>query len=55
VQTVRKIHPPKTHESLLKPQTGAVLLDGKAIHTQNAAVVAQKLALLPQQQTIPAG
>ncbi len=40
---------------ILSPQTGVVLLDGKAIHTQPANVVAQKLALLPQQQTIPAG
>jgi iron complex transport system ATP-binding protein len=32
-----------------------VLLDGKAIHSQPASVVAQKLALLPQQQTIPSG
>ena len=45
----------KLMSRLLKPQTGAVLLDGKAIHTQNAAVVAQKLALLPQQQIIPVG
>jgi iron complex transport system ATP-binding protein len=40
---------------ILSPQTGVVLLDGKAIHTQPANVVAQKLALLPQQQTIPVG
>jgi iron complex transport system ATP-binding protein len=40
---------------LLKPQQGSVLLDGKAIHSQPASVVAQKLALLPQQQTIPSG
>lgn len=40
---------------ILKPQQGVVLLDGKAIHTQPAAIVAQKLALLPQQQTIPEG
>ncbi|AKG22559.1 ABC transporter ATP-binding protein [Calothrix sp. 336/3] len=40
---------------LLKPQQGTVLLDGKAIHSQPAAIVAQKLALLPQQQTIPSG
>jgi iron complex transport system ATP-binding protein len=40
---------------LLKPQQGTVLLDGKAIHSQPASVVAQNLALLPQQQTIPSG
>jgi iron complex transport system ATP-binding protein len=40
---------------LLKPQQGTVLLDGKAIHSQPASIVAQKLALLPQQQTIPSG
>ncbi|GAB1542359.1 ABC transporter ATP-binding protein [Scytonema sp. NUACC21] len=40
---------------LLKPQTGTVLLDGLAIHTQTATDVAQKLAFLPQQQTIPPG
>lgn len=45
----------KLMSRLLKPQTGAVLLDGKAIHTQKATAVAQKLALLPQQQTIPPG
>jgi iron complex transport system ATP-binding protein len=40
---------------ILSPQQGTVLLDGKAIHTQPANVIAQKLALLPQQQTIPVG
>ncbi|MFH7028568.1 MAG: ABC transporter ATP-binding protein [Heteroscytonema crispum UTEX LB 1556] len=40
---------------ILSPQQGTVLLDGKAIHTQSANLVAQKLALLPQQQTIPVG
>lgn len=40
---------------ILSPQQGAVLLDGKAIHTQPAAVVAKSLAILPQQQTIPEG
>ncbi|PLZ99378.1 iron ABC transporter ATP-binding protein, partial [Fischerella thermalis CCMEE 5196] len=40
---------------LIKPQQGTVLLDGKAIHTQPSKVVAQKLAFLPQQQTIPTG
>ncbi|WP_427162883.1 ABC transporter ATP-binding protein [Aliinostoc sp. HNIBRCY26] len=45
----------KLMSRLLTPQTGIVLLDGKAIHTQPAAVVAQKLALLPQQQAVPPG
>jgi iron complex transport system ATP-binding protein len=40
---------------LLSPQTGTILLDGREIHSQPTKVVAQKLAMLPQQQTIPAG
>lgn len=40
---------------ILTPQKGTVFLDGKAIHTQSAQKVAQTLALLPQQQTIPPG
>jgi iron complex transport system ATP-binding protein len=40
---------------LLKPQHGIVWLDGKAIHTEPPNIVAQKMALLPQQQTIPSG
>ncbi len=40
---------------ILSPQQGRVLLDGKAIHNQSAVEVAQKMALLPQQQTVPAG
>jgi iron complex transport system ATP-binding protein len=40
---------------ILSPHKGTVLLDGKAIHTQPAQVVAQKLAILPQQQTVPTG
>jgi iron complex transport system ATP-binding protein len=40
---------------ILAPQQGFVLLDGKEIHSQPAAIVAQKLAILPQQQTIPEG
>lgn len=40
---------------ILKPHKGTILLDGKAIHTTPASIVAQKLALLPQQQTIPDG
>jgi iron complex transport system ATP-binding protein len=40
---------------ILLPQRGVVLLDGKAIHTESIATIAQKLAILPQQQTIPEG
>lgn len=40
---------------LLKPQQGIVWLDGKAIHTEPPNIIAQKLALLPQQQTVPSG
>jgi iron complex transport system ATP-binding protein len=40
---------------VLSPQQGVVLLDGTAIHTQSAQVVAQQMALLPQQQTVPTG
>ena len=40
---------------LLKPQHGLVWLDGKAIHTEPPNLVAQKMALLPQQQTVPSG
>jgi iron complex transport system ATP-binding protein len=40
---------------LLKPQQGIVWLDGKAIHTEAPNVVAKKMALLPQQQTVPSG
>jgi iron complex transport system ATP-binding protein len=39
----------------LLPQYGSVLLDGKAIHSQSAQIVAKKLAILPQQPMIPAG
>ncbi|NET72305.1 MAG: ABC transporter ATP-binding protein, partial [Sphaerospermopsis sp. SIO1G2] len=40
---------------ILLPLGGVVLLDGKAIHSQPPNLVAQKLALLPQQQPVPAG
>ena len=40
---------------LLSPQQGIVWLDGKAIHHEPPNVVAQKMALLPQQQTVPSG
>lgn len=40
---------------ILSPQQGTVLLDGKAIHSQPPNIIAQKLALLPQQQIVPVG
>ena len=40
---------------ILSPQKGTVVLDGKSIHHQSPTEVAQKMALLPQQQTVPAG
>jgi iron complex transport system ATP-binding protein len=40
---------------ILNPTGGTVLLDGKAIHSLPPNLVAQKIAILPQQQTIPAG
>jgi iron complex transport system ATP-binding protein len=40
---------------IIAPQQGVILLDGKEIHSQPPNLVAQKLALLPQQQTVPVG
>ena len=40
---------------ILSPQQGVVLLDGQEIQTQSACAIAQKLAILPQQQPVPAG
>lgn len=40
---------------ILKPSQGRVLLDGKVIHSLPPHLVAQKIAILPQQQTIPSG
>lgn len=40
---------------ILSPMQGNVLLDGKEIHGVSAVEVAQKMALLPQQQTVPVG
>ncbi len=45
----------KLMSRILKPQRGTVLLDGEEIHHQEPRLVARKLALLPQGQTIPAG
>ena len=40
---------------ILQPLQGVVLLEGEAIHSQPPQVVAQRLALLPQQPALPAG
>jgi len=40
---------------VLKPQAGVALLDGHDIHQLSPTAAAQRLALLPQQQTLPAG
>ena len=40
---------------ILQPTGGIILLDGKAIHRLPPNIVAQKVAILPQQQTVPAG
>ncbi|NEQ47146.1 MAG: ABC transporter ATP-binding protein [Leptolyngbya sp. SIOISBB] len=40
---------------ILKPQGGVALLDGRDVHQLSPAAAARKLALLPQQQTIPEG
>ena len=40
---------------ILKPYQGRVLLDGQAIHHLPPQVVAQQIAVLPQQQIVPSG
>lgn len=40
---------------IISPVTGKVLLDGKQIHLLPPATVAKRIAILPQQQTIPLG
>ncbi len=45
----------KLFSRILTPQVGTVLLDGKAIHQQSAKSVARQMAILPQQQVVPAG
>lgn len=40
---------------LLKPKTGSVLLDGKAIHTMPTKQLAKQLGILPQSPTAPEG
>ncbi len=45
----------KTIARILKPQNGAVYLNGDAIHTQSTKSVAKKLAILPQNPSAPDG
>lgn len=45
----------KTMARLMKPSSGAVLLDGKSIHSQPTKDVAKQLAILPQTPTAPDG
>ncbi|MDJ0716078.1 MAG: ABC transporter ATP-binding protein [Prochloraceae cyanobacterium] len=40
---------------ILQPTKGLILLDGKEIHDLPPNIVAQKMAILPQQQTVPTG
>lgn len=40
---------------LIKPSSGEVLLDGRAIHKQKTKAVAKTIALLPQSAEAPAG
>lgn len=40
---------------ILSPQRGTILLNGSDIHRLSPTAVAQKLALLPQQQVLPTG
>ncbi|NER82568.1 MAG: ABC transporter ATP-binding protein [Leptolyngbya sp. SIO1D8] len=40
---------------ILKPHQGVVRLDGRDIHTLSPTAMARRLALLPQQQTLPEG
>lgn len=45
----------KTVGRILKPQSGAVYLNGKDINTTPVKEVAKNLAILPQSPTAPAG
>ncbi|MGF1487324.1 MAG: ABC transporter ATP-binding protein [Prochloraceae cyanobacterium] len=45
----------KTIARILQPTRGSVYLDGKLIHKSSPQIVARKMAILPQQQTIPTG
>ncbi|UOE93591.1 ABC transporter ATP-binding protein [Alkalihalobacillus sp. LMS39] len=45
----------KTMSRILEPKTGAVYLDGKAIHKTPTKEIAQKMAILPQTPEAPSG
>ncbi|SDZ41967.1 iron complex transport system ATP-binding protein [Evansella caseinilytica] len=45
----------KTMARILKPKTGVVYLDGKAIHQQSTKEMAKKMAILPQTPEAPSG
>ncbi|PAD68908.1 Fe(3+)-dicitrate ABC transporter ATP-binding protein [Bacillus sp. 7586-K] len=45
----------KTIARLMKPKSGVVTIDGKAIHTQKTKEIAKQLAILPQNPTAPEG
>ncbi|SFU85900.1 ABC transporter ATP-binding protein [Alicyclobacillus macrosporangiidus] len=45
----------KAMARILRPHSGAVILDGKAIHALPTQEVAKQLAILPQQATAPEG
>jgi len=45
----------KTMARILKPKTGVVYLDGKAIHTESTKEIAKKMAILPQTPEAPSG
>lgn len=45
----------KAMSRMLKTKTGAVYLDGKAVHTTPTKEIAKKMAILPQTATAPSG
>lgn len=45
----------KTLSRLMKPKSGTVYLDGRAIHEQKTRDLAKELAILPQNPTAPEG
>lgn len=45
----------KTMARIMKPQKGAVVLDGRSLHKQSTREVAKQLAILPQNPTAPDG
>ncbi|MDQ0230358.1 ABC transporter ATP-binding protein [Metabacillus malikii] len=45
----------KTIARLMKPKSGTITIDGKAIHTQKTKDIAKQLAILPQNPIAPEG